>query len=280
MVRKDVEIRRSYKVTKANVLIQRSRTSLPVQQQKMLGFILTKIQPEDTEFTEYIFDIKEFCEVCNIEASGMYSNLKEAIKNMADRSYWAIIDDQGTETLLRWIQKPYVSRRSGKIKIRLDEDMRPYLLELKRQFTTYSLIYILGMKSQYSIRIYELLKSYEKLGRWEFDIGDLKRKLMCENYTRYPDFKRKVLDIAKKEINDCSDLKINCYPIKEGRRYAKIAFTIELKQGVEQSLATMKNIEVAMKKKPRQKADKDSLLPDYIPPLDGQETLFKGGDNK
>ena len=246
----NVQICRNYKVTKANTLIQKTRFSLTLQEQKIILYILTKIQPQDTALTEYSFDIKEFCEICGIDAGGMYTNLKEVLKKLSDRSFWAVIDDDGTESLLRWISTARTNKRSGTVKVKIHEDMSPFLLELKKQFTTYSLIYILGMKSQYSIRIYELLKSYEKLGRWEFDIDDLKHLLLCENYNRYPDFKRYVLDMAKKEINYCSDLNISYKPIKEGHRYAKIAFTINHKPATgAQSLETMANIENSMNKK-------------------------------
>jgi len=253
MADQDIQNYRNYRVTKANSLIQKTRFSLTLQEQKILLYLITKIQPRDTEFTEYTFSIKEFCEICGIDNVGMYTSLKDTLKKLADRSFWAVIDDNGTESLLRWITTVRTNPRSGTVKIKLHEDMRPFLLNLKKQFTTYSLIYILGMKSQYSIRIYELLKSYEKLKGCEFDIDDLKRKLDCEHYQRYPDFARKVLSIAKKEINACSDLNVNYEPIKEGRRYAKIAFSIEPKKGFEQSLETMKNIETAMKNKPKSK---------------------------
>lgn len=256
MTAQDVQAYRSFKVTKANALIQRTRFALTLQEQKVILYLLTKIQPEDTDLTEYTFTIKEFCAVCGIDNVGMYTNLKEVLKKLSDRSFWAVIDEDGTESLLRWIISARTNNRRGTVRIKLHEDMRPFLVELKRQFTTYSLIYVLGMKSQYSIRIYELLKSYEKLGRWEFDIDDLKRKLMCENYTQWNDFKRKVLTIAVNEINDCSDLSVSYELIKEGRRFKRIAFTIKLKQGIEQSLATMKNIEAAMNKK-RGKAENE-----------------------
>jgi plasmid replication initiation protein len=262
---------RNYKVTKANALIQKTRFSLTLQEQKIVLYVLTKIQPEDTDLTEYCFDIKEFCNICNIDADGMYTSLKETLKKLSDRSFWAVIDDRGTETLLRWIQKPYVLHRSGQVKIQLDEDMRPFLLELKKQFTTYSLIYILGMKSQYSIRIYELLKSYQSLGRWEFNVDELKHKLMCENYIQWNDFKRKVLDVAVKEINRCSDLLVSYELIKDGHRFSKIIFTIEPKKTMTQSLETMTNIEQAMNKK---HSNTEEATPEGAPELNGQLDFF------
>jgi len=273
----DVQVYRNFKVTKANALIQKTRFSLTLQEQKIVLYVLTKIQPEDTDLTEYCFDIKEFCNICNIDAGGMYTSLKETLKKLSDRSFWAAIDEQGTETLLRWIQKPYVLHRRGQVKIQLDEDMRPFLLELKRQFTTYSLIYILGMRSQYSIRIYELLKSYQKLGKWEFDIDDLKRKLMCENYIQWNDFKRYVLDVSMREINKCSDLLVNYELIKDGHRFSKIIFIIEPKKTMAQSLETITNIEQAMNKK---HSTAEEVPSEGTPELDGQLDLFENETKK
>jgi plasmid replication initiation protein len=86
------------------------------------------------------------------------------------------------------------------------------------------------MKSQYSVRLYELLKSYEWRHSQTFQIEELKRILSAENYTRFPDFKRYVLDISMREINDLSDLTVTYEIVKEGRRYAKLDFSIKLKR--------------------------------------------------
>jgi plasmid replication initiation protein len=71
---------------------------------------------------------------------------------------------------------------------------------------------------------------------------------MCGNYEIYPNFKRKVLDIAKKEINDWSDLLIDFKPVKDGRRFAKIAFTINLKKAINRALKRWLTLKKTMKK--------------------------------
>ena len=122
---------RSQSVVKHNDLIQKSRYNLSLQEQKIILYLISKIKPEDEDFKLYEFSIQEFCEVCGIdEKNGKnYSDLKETIKDLTDKSNWAIIQKDGreTETLLRWIEKPYIDKNSGIIKIRLDNDMIPYL---------------------------------------------------------------------------------------------------------------------------------------------------------
>lgn len=75
----------------------------------------------------------------------------------------------------------------------------PYLLELKERFVQYNLGYILPLSSNYSIRLYQLLKEYEKLTRRTFTVKELQDLLQVPpSLKRYDNFKRKVLQIAEK----------------------------------------------------------------------------------
>jgi plasmid replication initiation protein len=245
---KEIEMKlseiRDYKVVKSNDLIQKSRFQLSLQEQKIILYMISKIKPDDEIFMEQEFKIIEFCRVCGIETNSgkNYKNVKDAIKALADKSVWVTLET-GSETLVRWINKAWINRKSGVIKIRLDDDMKPYLLQLQERFTSYELLYTLAMKSQYSVRLYELLKSYEWRHRQTFQIEELKRILSAENYTRFPDFKRYVLDISMREINDLSDLTVTYEIVKEGRRYAKLDFSIKLKKDLDERMRTWAKIE-------------------------------------
>ena len=222
---------RDYKVVKSNELIQKSRFDLSTQEQKIILYLISKIRPEDTELHEYEFSIVEFCKICGIDyANGKnYGNIKKTIKSLNDKSIWVTLKDGG-ETTIRWIERPYINKNSGAIKIKLDELMKPYLLQLQEKFTQYELIYTLPMKSQYAIRFYELLKSYEWKKTVSMEIEDLKRMLKAEHYTRFYDFKKKVLEIALKEIDDYTDLKVEYTLKKKGKQFTGIVFQIGTKQ--------------------------------------------------
>lgn len=221
-------------VVKANDLIQKSRFNLSLQQQKMLLFLISQVTPYDEEFSVYEFSIQEFCRVCGIDiASGKnYQDVKQCIKDIADKSVWVTVDGD-EETLLRWIEKPYINNKSGVLKVRLDEDMKPYLLQLKENFTRYELIYTLYFKSKYSIRLYELAKSihYKELEEYRrtYTVDELKRLLGAETYAEYRDFKRRVLDIAVNEINSYSDKLLSYEPIKKGKSVVGIELIVNSK---------------------------------------------------
>lgn len=222
-------------VFKANDLIQKSRFNLSLQQQKIVLYLISQITQYDEEFKLYEFSIQEFCKICGISETGNYGDIKSAIKDIADKSVWIKIENE--ETLLRWIEKPYVNRKSGIIKIRLDNDMKPYLLQLKENFTSYELIWTLHFKSKYTIRLYELIKSihFHELEEYtrEYKLEDLRRLLGAEKYDRWIHFKQRVLEPTIDEINNFSDKNIEWTPIKKGKAVEKIRFTITTKDSLE-----------------------------------------------
>jgi plasmid replication initiation protein len=214
-------------VIKSNELIRKSRFSLSVIEQRIVIYLISQIKPDDTERTEYEFDIKDFCEVCGIEYYYNLFALKDIIKSLRDKSVWIKLPN-GAETTVAWIEKPYIYPGTGKVKIRLDRDMIPYLVQLKSNFTQYELMAILGLKSKFSIRLYEIFKSYEFAGKVEIDIEELRKMLMIENeYKKFYDFRRYVVDKAIEEITVFTDLNVSYTLIKDGRMVKGFEFTIE-----------------------------------------------------
>ena len=234
---KYLEIRKNT-VVKANDLIQKSRFSLSLQQQKVVLYLISQITPIDEDFKLYEFSIVEFCKVCGIDydSGKNYADLKAAIKEIADKSVWIRLAN-GKQTLVRWIEKPYIDDNSGLIQIKLDADMKPYLLQLKENFTQYELLWTLNFKSKYTIRLYELVKSihFHELEVYyrEFELDELRRMLGAENYKTYQDFKARVLIPSIDELNSFSDKNVSFEPIKKGRAVAKIKLTISTKDGME-----------------------------------------------
>ena len=219
---------RDYKVVKANEIVQKARYDLNITELKALAYILSKIKPTDTELQEYTFSIKDYCQVCGIDYKngGNYEYIKSTLKGMRDKSFW-VQDETGAETTVGWLGKVRINKGSGKIKIKLDEDMHKYVIGLFDNYTQYELLSTLPMKSAYSFRIYELLKSYAFTKHHTFDIDELKRLLAAENYTNFKDFRKKVIEIAVKEINLYTDIEVSWEPIKIGRKVIQVKFDIK-----------------------------------------------------
>jgi plasmid replication initiation protein len=235
---------RNYKVVKANTLIQKSRFRFSTQQQKALLYIVSKLKPDQTDFDWIEFDIPTFCEICGIlPSSGKnYSDLKAALKGLRDISIWVELED-GSEQTLSWLSSVNVRSRSGMVKVKIDELMKPYLLQLRDHFTSYDLLYTLALRSKYAIQLYELLKSYQYRKRFSIELDKLQRLLDAENYERWFNFKVKVLEQARKEIEEYTDINFTYTTSTKGKRVIGVNFEIDEKMAIQERLETWVDIE-------------------------------------
>lgn len=217
-------------VVKSNDLIRRTRYALTTQEQKVILFLISKIKPDDTDFQEYEFDIYDFCRVCGVDGTGgkTHKELKGVITGLHDKSFW--IEENGDDVICTWIQKARIKKRTSRISVRLDEDLKPYLLQLKQNFTSYELSMTLAMKSKYSIRLYEILKSYLYIGYKEYELEKLKEVLDTAEYKDYKNLRVRVIDKAVSEINKFTDLAVDYRPRRNGRNISSIMFTVAKKE--------------------------------------------------
>lgn len=230
--------KRNHLVVKSNKMIQDSRYKLSTQQQKIVLYLISKIKPEDEEFKEYIFDLKEYGEIVGIKYTdgGSYINsVKESIQALSDKSFW--LRRGRTQILTRWISKATLDEHTSLLSVQLDNDLKPELLNLKEQFTKYELSYVLAMQSKYSIRLYELFKSYSNIGLLNLTVDEFRSLTDTEYvYKNYAELNRNVISKSIKEINKYTDLQINFKPIKNGKVIIKLEFIItkkELKDRIE-----------------------------------------------
>lgn len=233
-------------VVKSNRLIQQSRFRLNLQQQKIILYLVSQINYNDDDFKLYEFGIMDFCRICGIDSVGgnNYQLLKDSLQQLRDKSLYIMLDDE-TEALVGWLDKVYLNKRTGTVQIRLDKDLKPYLLHLRENFTRYELVYTLRMKHKVSPRLYEILKSYHyndlKPYEKEFDIDELRNLLDAnkDTYKKFKYFNSFVLTPAIQEINDQTDLHVTATPLRTGRKAYAVRIRIERRdaQGIIESFA-------------------------------------------
>ena len=228
---------RNYYVVKSNALIQKSRFSLSLQAQRCLLFAISRIKFSDMPSTEYTFAIKDICDACGIDMKthGDYYNLmKSELKALRDNSIW-ITNEEGKEETVSWFSKVKINKGTGTVSVKFDESIEEYLFLLQNRYTQYKLSTPLAFKSKYSIRLYELLLSYIKKSELEsgkeneisFTPDELKERLDAQNYNKFYDFRRFVLEKAVEEINTYSeDIKVSFEYFYKGKIATKVIFIV------------------------------------------------------
>lgn len=208
--------------------------SLSLNELKILLYCISRIKPEDTELLPMEFDIKEFYEICGIDATqgAHYKQLKDSLAKLASRVMWLCSPTK--EKIVRWIDDLTIEKngRKSKITMCLDPSMKPYLICLRANYTTISLHSIIRMKSAYGIMLYLILKGYcySKISTSvTFELQDIRERLDCltKAYDKFSNIRSRVLEPALKDLNTYSELKVSCSYVKAGQTITHITFTIE-----------------------------------------------------
>ena len=239
-------------VRKANDLIQNAMYSLTLSQQKLMLHIFAMIKPSDTELPRYEMSIYEFLKLCGVDPhnGSMYKQVKKNIEDIANaKVQWIRLAGTQKITMFRWLSSATIDEGTGKIVLTLDQSLKPHLIQLKEFYTTMNITYTLPMKSQYSIKIYELCKSYqnlylEKKKKGEplvWSIETLKKQVDC-NASNWAHVRRTVLDKAKSEINGKTDILFD-YAVYEKDRQRVIAISVTI-EPVDKQVADQKLNEI------------------------------------
>ena len=212
-------------VSKANSIIEASY-KLGVMEQKIISTIASNINPDDKDFQTYTFSIKEFKELIGSRSKNIYAEVDKVTTKLMQP--FLFINAEGKPTRIAWLSKATYNINEGSVTVRFDPDLKPFFLFLNEKFTRYKLGNIIHLRSSYSIRMYELLKSYEGLTERTFTLDDLRKKLGLEDkYPKWINFRQRVLDHAQKELKDKTDITFTYEAIKKGRSVYKVKFKIQ-----------------------------------------------------
>ena len=205
---------------------------------KIIYLAASKIKKSDEALGVFKFNVKDFCNALDISTSGKYDKLKKSCERLI-QSYVKINTGRGWK-LHPWFNTIEYIEGEGILLVQFHESLAPYLLFVKENiYTKLSLETLLQFKSQYSMRVYELcrqiIKEYKTSGFKEFTVEELRRFFGIEQdeYSKYNDFKRYVLEQAKREINEKSDLDFMYEEEKQARKVVKITFYVDKKQVIQ-----------------------------------------------
>jgi hypothetical protein len=210
-------------VIKSNTLIE-ATYKLTQLQQKVLIIAISKIN--NIDFSSIQVSVKEVISLLHLKGQSKYHDLKYVLRDLRKREI--IISETNNPKnflILGWVSS--IEVKDGIIELNFDPKLKPLLFQLKSHFTSYRLENILQLKSDYSIRIYELLKQFEKLKTRTFSLDTLKQKIGIDSeYARFYDFKKRVLLVAQKELAKKTDICFTFQEKKENKKITKIIFNI------------------------------------------------------
>jgi len=167
--------------------------------------------------------------------------------------------------MFQWVSEArYENGRDNKeqmacIELKIHEKLKPYLLQLRRDFSIIPTEQLLSFESFNSMRLFEVLYTASYAGERSsltFDVDDLKLRLGLDGkYERFKDF-RYVLDKAQEEFKRYTCLTFDYEPAKVGRKFQRVKFAIN-KNDVFQPRV---RLPASLAKRIPREADKEQLL--------------------
>jgi plasmid replication initiation protein len=125
------------------------------------------------------------------------------------------------------------------LSFRLNDLIKPYLLQLEKYFLKYEFDTSIAFKSIYSLRIYEIIKTLYgscQKSKTTFDIKLKDLRDMTDTADKFESFSRfrvKVLDVSAKEISEYSDIVLTYDTKKRGRSIDSIIFHLTEKNKIQ-----------------------------------------------
>ena len=136
-------------ITKSNDLIQRTKYSLPRNEQKVLFMLMSKIdQKNDKDASKYYsITFNDFAKLTGVRTvDTTYAlNLKETIENLENRTFWVKKEpDSKVYRSISWLQKgSEVDFDKKEIRLRFNQDIWKDIAQLTSNYTSYSIEYLL-----------------------------------------------------------------------------------------------------------------------------------------
>ena len=202
----------------------------------------------------------------SVHRNTAYQALKDACKDLFARQFsYQEQRPKGVANITsRWVSQIAYVDNSATVELIFAPAIIPLVTRLEEQFTSYELKQVSGLSSAYAIRLYEVLIAWRSTGKTPvIELSDFRQKLgvLETEYKRMYDFKKYVLDLAIKQINEHTDITVKVEQHKKGRSVSGFSFKFKQKQ--------QPKIEKPIDPK------RDPNTPDFfIPMTDAQRHLF------
>lgn len=225
-------------VVQGNGLIN-GRQSVGLSAARILRAVIMQVKPDDTELKTYNIPVGQLAHMIQANRSTLTHDIDkitdEILQNPIVVKEYDVSKKEYRFAKIPWLEFVAYTSKSG-LSIKLNDQLRDYVLQLSKQYTQYILQDVLQMKSVYGIRLYEILLSrvYDRVlpkdgVKIEISVEDLRRATGTESkFERYSNFRQKVIERAEAEIMRTTAYKVTHEEKRTGRKVVSIIFHLTM----------------------------------------------------
>lgn len=180
-----------------------------------------------------MINVKEFIEEWDIKSKNAYGYVKEAVDRFSKKGMKTEFTDMmGSKIFSTLPFTKFIEYKKGEacIEVVVNEYLIPYIAAIPKEYTIFFLQEVKKLPSANAIRLYEVLKQYQAMGKFKWLMTDFEA-LMYSTYTSRNSFEKRVIERNVEIINNLTDLQISYQIIGRGKK-AQIEFVIKKKKPV------------------------------------------------
>ena len=208
----------SYYVVTANDLIK-GKQKMTLRESKILSIAISQVIKEDKDLKTYTTTVPELAAFMGIDENSLYRDLKGICRSLCSQLVEIQIGGENAKGYKKWKIFHWVSSAmydNGKLTLRLSDDIKPFLLDLKAYYSQTLLGTLMTFRSYYATRLYQFLLAdtnarWGSIYEWTFTcdqlrdlfqpyIKDGKGNIIKNLYSRPYDLIRKTIKPALEEL--------------------------------------------------------------------------------
>ncbi len=221
----NLEVKKSEAIVKA-------RYKLSPLAIKFISVVISNLKRSDDVNEEYVVKVKDFKELTGQKTKRIYELIDEALNDLLKNPLTIPLgDDKNSILKANWVSGAIYN--DGEVRFMIYPPLRPFLLEVKEKYLKYRLENILSLRSSYVIRLYEILKDwlemYSRQGRKAekiITLDEFRQMLEIPRSYVYGMLKKRILEKAKAELAEHTDILFDYEEIKTGRKVTHLHFYI------------------------------------------------------
>ena len=210
-----------------------------------------------------------------------YQALKDACDDLFARQFsYQSLSEKGNVVnhKSRWVSEVAYIDNEAIVQLIFSPAIVPLITRLEEQFTKYEIQQISNLSSAYAVRLYEILIAWRSSGSTPIiPLIEFRKKIgvLDSEYKRMYDFKKYVLDIAIKQINEHTDITVKVEQHKTGRSIAGFSFNFKQKKSATPEINSLapRKIKQLTDSQRHLFANKLSVLPEMGNYSQGTETF-------
>jgi plasmid replication initiation protein len=210
-----------------------ARHGMSATEQNIMYMLISQLRDDDPKDKLYSISVSDLDKLSNSQVN--YSHLKEASQKLIGKVYR--IRTENEMVSFAPLNFFMYKKGKGKIELKISDEIRPFFFALKNNYTRFQFQMALKLKSKYSKRMYEMLSQFKNTGIFKISLQELKERFELidpktgkEEYEKFGLFATYVLEVAKKEINEHTEIHVEYSTEKTGRKITHLHFKITSKE--------------------------------------------------